>query len=300
MKKKSKLSKDHYGYWFIAPFFIAYVIFGIYPVIQTFVLGFYKYEMNMRTNQFVGMKYIIRALNDINVWKGIWVAIKYWFIGNIVVQVTALTIAAMFTYYKLKGAHFFKSSFYLPSLVSTSVIATIFSLFMGYPNGSLNQLLVKYGIIETPLIFTSMKTAVFILIVFIGWWQGFGSTSIIAGAGMTSISNELYEAAKIDGANFWQVFTKITIPLIWPTLTYMWLTGLIWGLQAFDLQFMITKGTSGGPDGVAQTIAMYIYKHGFQAGNVGYAAGISIVFFIIIVFLSGIMMFFIKRKGDKL
>lgn len=299
MLKKNTLKKDHYGYYFIAPFFIIYAIFGIYPVITTFTLGFFKYDMNMPTNQFVGLKYILRALKDIYVWKGILTALKFWFIGNIFVQFTALVIAALFTYFKIKGDHFFKSSFYLPCLVSTSVVATIFSLFMGYPDGTVNQFLMKFGILAEPRLFTSMKIMIFVLIIFIGWWMGFGSTTIIANAGMTSIPKELYEAAKIDGAGFFQTFKKITIPLIWPILTYMWLTGLIWGLQAFDLQFMITNGTSGGPDGIARTIVMYVYRHGFEVGNVGYAAGISIVFFIIIVFFSFTMMFLMKKIGDE-
>jgi multiple sugar transport system permease protein len=255
--------------------------------------------MNIPTDQFVGLKYILRALKDVNVWQGIWVALKFWFVGNLLVQITALMLAAIFTYLRIRGAHFFKSSFYLPSLVSTSVVATIFSLFIGYPDGTINQLLLKLGIIVKPQLFVYMKVVIFSLIVFLGWWMGFGGTTIIANAGMTSISPDLYEAAKIDGANFFQVFTKITIPLIWPVLTYMWLTGLIWGLQVFDIPFMITKSTAGGPDNIARTIVMYIYRHGLEVGNMGYAAGINIVFFLTIVILSFLMLFIMRKQGEQ-
>lgn len=286
---------DKWGYLFIAPFFIAYFIFGLYPAINTFRLAFYQYDMNMPTNNFVGLQYVIRALNDPLVYKGIFNAIKFWAIGTLFVQFTAILVAAVFTFFKVRGAHLFKSIFYLPSIVSSAVVATIFSLFMGYPAGFVNTLIVNWGIVDEPIYLLGNPIIIFCLVIFISWWMGYGGTSITAGAGMTSISDELYESAKIDGASFPQIFRKITIPLIWPVLTYMWMTSLIYGLQAFDIQFMLTN-SAGGPDGVAQTIAMYIYKHGFEVGNVGYSAGISIVFFIVIVILSIIMLTALQRR----
>ncbi len=286
---------ERWGYVFIAPFFIAYFIFGLYPAINTFRLAFYQYDMNIPTDTFVGLDYVIRAFQDPFVWHGIVNAIKYWAIGTIFVQITAILIAAVFTFFKLRGTHAFKSIFYLPSVVSTAVVATIFSLFMGYPAGFVNNLLVEVGFIDEPVNLLGNPIIIFCLVIFISWWMGYGGTSITAGAGMTSISDELYESAKIDGAKFGQIFRKITIPLIWPVLTYMWMTSLIYGLQAFDIQFMLTD-SSGGPNGVAQTISMYIYKHGFEVGNVGYASGVSIIFFIVILILSIIMLTILQRR----
>lgn len=289
------MKKQYYGYLFISPFFIFYLIFGLYPAITTFRLAFYQYDMNMPTDNYVGFQYITTALKDKYVWNGMLNAFKYWAVGTFLVQFTALTIAAVLTFFKVRFKHFFKSSFYLPSIVSTAVVATIFSLFMGYPSGVMNQLLMRLNVISEPQMFKTIPMVVFCVIIFISWWMGFGSTTIMVNAGMTSVGEEYYEAAIVDGANVRQIFTKITIPLIWPILTYLWLTSLIWGLQAFDIQYMITDSTAGGPNGVAQTIAMYIYRHGFEVGNVGYAAGISTVFFVVILVLSFIMFKILNR-----
>lgn len=289
---------DKWGYLFIAPFFIAYLVFGLYPALNTFRLAFFQYDMNMPTDNFVGLQYVIRAAQDPLVWHGIINAIKYWAVGTLFVQFTAILVAAVFTFFKLRFTHFFKSIFYVPSVVSTAVVATIFSLFMGYPAGFVNILLVNIGFLDEPINLLGNPVIIFCLVVFISWWMGYGSTSITAGAGMTSIGEELYESAKIDGASFRQIFSKITIPLIWPVLTYMWMTSLIYGLQAFDIQFMLTD-SSGGPNGVAQTISMYIYKHGFEVGNVGYASGVSIIFFLVIVVLSIIMLTVLQRRENK-
>lgn len=293
------MKKQYYGYLFISPFFIFYLIFGLYPAITTFRLAFYQYDMNMPTDNYVGFQYISAALKDKYVWTGMLNAFKYWAVGTLLVQLTALTVAAVLTFFKVKGKHFFKSSFYLPSIVSTAVVATIFSLFMGYPSGVMNQILMNLNVISEPQMFKTIPMVVFWVIIFISWWMGFGSTTIMVNAGMTSVGEEYYEAAIVDGATVRQIFTKITIPLIWPILTYLWLTSLIWGLQAFDIQYMITNSTSGGPDGVAQTIAMYIYRHGFEVGNVGYAAGISTVFFVMILVLSFIMFKILDKLEGK-
>ncbi len=289
---------DKWAYFFIAPFFIAYIIWGLYPALYTFALAFFQYDMNIQTDTFVGLSYISRALQDPYVWQGIFNAIKYWFFSTIFLQIIAILAAAVFTFFRLRGTEFFKRVFYLPAVVSTAVVATLFSLFMAYPAGFVNILLVDLGIVDEPIFLLGNKFILFCLVVFIAWWMGFGSTTITATAGMTSISDELYESAKIDGASFFQIFRKITIPLIWPVLTYMWMTGLIYGLQAFDIQYMLTD-SGGGPDGVAQTISMYIYRHGFELGNVGYAAAVSLIFFVVILVLSLLLLKIIKKGEGK-
>lgn len=297
-RKKRGLSKDYVGFYFVLPFFIVYLFWGLYPVIKTFMLAFFKYDAGINTGEFVGFKYIQRAIFDENVWTGIITALKLWGYQFFFELLSALFIAAIFTYQKIKGAHAFKSIFYLPNLVSTAAIATLFSLFMGFPEGVFNQIALKLNWISEPVMFQRNQFILQLVVVFIGWWMWYGRTSIVAGAGMTSISDDIYEAAKIDGATFRQIFRKITIPLIRPVLTFMMVTSLIGGIQSFDLPFMIAKTSDGGPNGILQTISMYIYKHGFEVGNVGYAAAISIILFIVLSILS-LTFYRIMNGGHK-
>lgn len=297
--KREKLEKDYIGIYFILPFFIVYLVWGLYPVIKTFILAFYKYDAGINTGEFIGLHYFQRALSDKNVWRSIFNAMKLWGYQFFFELSSALFIAAIFSYQRMKFQESFKSIFYLPNLVSTAAIATLFSLFLGFPEGVFNQIALSLNIISEPIMFDRNQVILQLVVVFIGWWMWYGRTSIVASAGMTSIPTEVYEAAKLDGANFGQIFIKITIPLIRPILTFMMVTSFIGGIQSFDLPFMVSGSTNGGPNGVVQTISMYIYQHGFETGNVGYAAAITIVLFVILSIFSLALYKFMNGGGES-
>lgn len=298
-KEKNNISKNHYGYYFIAPFFIGYFIFGLIPAVYTLLLAFFQYDNLVgQTTNFVGFEYIFRALTDPVVWSSLLNSIQFWIMGTIIGLSTSLLIAAVFSYVNIKGKQFFKTTFFIPCLVSTAAISTLVSLFISCPSGVLNTFLLNMGWIEEPVLWASNATFMVIIIVLMGWWLGFGSSAITSTAAMSSIDTEIYESARMDGAGFFKTFFKITIPLIKPILIYMVITGLIFGLQAFDLQFMMGGGSMGGSDGSLRTISMYIYQQAFEVGNIGYAAAISLVFFVIIFIFSLIALRLLTR-GDK-
>lgn len=295
-----KLNKDNFGYIFIAPFFIAYLIFGLYPAVSTLMLAFFQYDNVVgQTSNFVGLQYVGRAFVDPKVWWGIFHALEIWLYGTILTLGTALFIAAVFTYVKVRFANFFKSSFFIPAVVSTAAIATLLRLFMAYPGGLFNLVLLKFNFIDAPVVFLDNENFTFIIVIIVGWWLGFGSNTITVGAGMTSISEEIYEASKMDGANFTKIFTRITVPLMRPILVYMFLTSLIWGIQTFDIPFMLGGSASGGATGRLQTIAMYVYAQAFQSGNVGYGAAVSLILFVVILLLSAVTLRVLRVKDGE-
>lgn len=295
-KRKKSISKDHVGIYFVLPFFIVFIIFGLFPIIYTFYLMFFSFDQLGRMKDFVGFYNLSKAFSDPKVWSTMFTAIKLWGATYFFELGSALAIAAVFTYSKIKGQHFFKSAFYVPNLVSTAAAATLFSLFLGFPQGLVNQILLNLGWIAEPMNFKASAIVIPVVVIVIGWWMWFGRTSIVASAGMTSISNDIYEAAKVDGANFWQTFTKITIPLIKPILLFMIITSMIGGIQAFDIPYLLVGNTAGGPNNIVQTISMYIFQVGIQGGNYGYASAVSIILFVVIISISFAINFAMNRK----
>lgn len=288
MKYKSKRNIENTGYLFIAPFFLIFIFFGLLPILNNFYLSFFKFEMNIKTNEFVAFKYFMQAFNDERFIKSLFTTMFLWLTYYAFEITTALLLAALFTLVKIKFSHFFKSVFFVPNIVSTAAIAMLFYMFSGYPDGVFNKLLVDNGIIESPIKFLSKVGYTRFIVILIYWWMWYGRTSIVAGASMTSIQEEIYEAAKIDGANFIQTFFGITLPLIKPTLRFLLIASVIGGMQMFDIPFLITGG-GGGIKSSVLTTSIYTYIQGFGAGNFGYAAALSTLLFVLIMILSVIV-----------
>ena len=298
MKIKSKKNIENTGYLFIAPFFIIFIMFGLLPILNNVYLSFFKYEMNIKTDEFVAFKYFARALGDKRFIRSLFTTMFLWLSYYALEISSALFLAALFTFVKIRGSHFFKSAFFVPNIVSTAAIAMLFFMFSGYPDGVFNKVLVNNGIIDAPIKFLSKIGYTRLIVILIYWWMWYGRTSIIAGASMTSIQNEIYESAKIDGANFFRIFTKITIPLINPTLRFLFIASVIGGMQMFDIPFLISNGSGGIKDSVLTT-SIYTYIQGFCAGNFSYAAAMSTTLFFFIMILSIIVTLIMNRYEKR-
>lgn len=280
--------QDYKGYYFIAPFFAIFLTFNIYPILLTFYYTFTHYE-GYGTPEFIGLSNYVRIFSDsyfleafINTWK-IWGL-------NFVLQLgIALFLAALFSdlRMKIKGLGFFRAIFYLPNLITISSVAILFNIMLDWHYGSINQLLLKFGLISEPINWLSQPFTAQASVALILTWMWFGYTFIVLMAGVAGISIEYYEAALIDGANRWQTFIYITLPLLKPIMLYVMITSLIGGLQLFDLPMLLTDGL-GQPEGSLNTMVLYLYNQAFRYNNYGYAATIAYVLFIITVIFSGI------------
>lgn len=280
---------DYKGYYFIAPFFAIFLVFNIYPVLLTFYYTFTHYE-GYGEPLFIGLDNYIRIFTDtyfleafVNTWK-IWGF-------NFALQLgIALFLAALFSdlRFRIKGIGFFRAVFYLPNLITVSSVAILFNIMLDWQYGSVNQFLMKIGLISDPINwlnqpFTSQASVALILT-----WMWFGYTFIVLMAGVSGISKEYYEAALIDGANRLQTFLYITLPLLKPIMLYVMITSLIGGLQLFDLPMLLTDGL-GAPEGSLNTMVLYLYNQAFRYNNYGYAATIAYMLFLITVIFSAIV-----------
>lgn len=292
--------KNFYGYMFIAPFVIGFLVFGLYPIYNTFSLSFTDYTLMSRSGDFVGWKNFERLFADdffVTAVKNTWLIWMLNFIPQIGV---ALLLSVWFTNSRLnlKGVGIWRALFFLPNLLMPAVVASLFFALFAY-YGPVNQLMVRSDLLPEAMHFLEDATTARGLVVFIQWWTWFGQTVIIVMAGMTSIPIPLYEAAMVDGATSSQMFWRITMPLLRPILIYIFVTSLVGGMQMFDIPFLLTDGR-GGPTRAILTnnILMYM-KFGSSKGHIGAAASVGILIFLMTSICALGIFYFMRERNTS-
>ncbi len=294
----SKASRNYYGYFFVAPFILGFLLFGLYPVYNTLYLSFTDATLMTGTANWVGLKNFTRLFADDffmtavrNTWR-IWIL-------NFVPQIgLAMLISVWFTNSRLriKFVGTWRALFYLPNLLMpASISALFFSLFSFY--GPVNQVLVRADIIPEAIEFIRSEEWMRGLVIFIQWWMWFGQTIIILMAGMTSISVHLYEAALVDGASSFQMFRYITLPLLKSVLVFIFVTSLVGGMQMFDIPYLLTDGR-GSPNSSIMTnnILMYM-RFRSSKGHIGAASTVGVMVFIMTT-VCALLIFYLLRDKD--
>lgn len=299
VKKIKKKNINNVAYMFVLPFVVVFLIFSVYPVIRTLQLSFTNYK-GYGDPIFVGLANYKRVLSDKFFWRAMANTLRIW-IPNIIVQLGIaflLTIIFSDMKYRVKGLSIFRALFYLPNLIAATSVAFLFKTFLDWRFGTFNQILMKIGLVSSPIDWLGSSSTAPYVVAIISAWMWFGNSFIILMAGVQGISKDYFDAARIDGAGRWKVFSKITLPLLRPILLYVAITSMIGGIQMFDLPFLISDGTTGSPSGILQTAIMYMYKFGFEAYQVGYASSVAYVIFMFILVLS-IMQFKLYRREDE-
>ena len=294
-KKKKSIDYGKWGYIFILPFFVAYIIFSLIPLIDTVRYSFFEYYRSGIKEvgpNFIGMANYVSLLHSDMLKYGVNTLIL-WVIGFIPQIVIALVLAAWFTDVRLKirGQQFFKVVIYLPNLIMASAFALLF-FTMFSTNGPINSILMSIGILKKPVDFLGSVIGTRSLIGFMNFLMWFGNTTIILMAAIMGVDPCLFEAARIDGANSRQIFGKITLPLIKPILAYTLITSLIGGIQMFDVPQILTNG-QGNPNRTSMTLIMFLNSH-LKSKNYGMAGALSVYLFIV----SAILCFFVYRMTN--
>ena len=291
---KKKRNVNNMAYLFVLPFVIVFLIFNVYPVLRTLFLSFTDYR-GFGEATWNGIANYKRVIGDKFFWRSLWNTVKMWGV-NIVLQLGLaflLTMVFSDVKYKMRGLGFFRAVFYLPNLISATSVAFLFKTLLDWKYGSFNQMLMSLGLIDQQINWLGSTSTAPGVISVVQTWMWFGNSFIMLMAGVQGISRDYFEAAAIDGAGRWTTFVKITLPLLKPIMLYVFITSLIGGLQLFDLPFLIngvSGGTAGNPSGSLQTTIMYLYKFGFETGQVGYASAIAYTLFAIILIVSLIQM----------
>ena len=210
-------------------------------------------------------------------WIALWNTV-YFALGSLLLQLPiALFLALLLSKSNLRGRNWFRLIFFFPVLISGVFIAILFYVIYDRRYGLVNEFLGR------EISWLQDPDLVMPAIILAGVWRWAGFNMIYFIAGLQSIPKELYEAAAIDGAGPWQTFRYITIPALKPVLAFVVITSVIGSFQLFDLPYVLTEG---GPGNASITIVMYLYRHGFEFINLGYASTIGWVLAVIIGLVS--------------
>lgn len=298
-KKSSSVRYTKWGYIFLIPFFLVFIVFSLIPLISTIYNSFFEnYRSGLTTigPHFVGLDNYIKLFKEYDILKYTSNTILIWLLGFIPQIIVSITLAAWFTdlRLKLKGKGFFKTVMYMPGLIMAAAFSMLFfSIFSDA--GPINDILMDLHIIKEPFRFLSNVAGTRGLIALMNFLMWFGNTTIILMAGIMSIDVSLFEAAEVDGASSFQIFRKVTIPQLKPMLVYVLITSLIGGLQMFDVPQVLTNG-KGTPNNTSMTLIMFLNKHLFSY-NYGMGGSLSVILFILTFSLSLLVFFtFIKKK----
>lgn len=286
-KPKKMRNYNLVAYPMVLPFVVVFLIFSVYPVFRTLQLSFTNYK-GYGDAVFIGFANYVRVFKDKYFWQAFFNTLNIWIL-NIVLQLGlafALTIVFNDMKYRIRGLSIFRAVFYLPNLISCASIAFLFKTLLDWKFGTFNQVLQALHLTKQPINWLGNEHIAPYTVSVINAWMWFGNSFLMLMAGVQGINRDYYEAASIDGAGRWKLFTKITLPLLKPIMIYVAITSLIGGLQMFDMPHLISQGNAYIHDGPLQTMVMYLYKFGFQVNQVGYGSAIAYVLFAIILVVS--------------
>ena len=307
-KKKKKISYGKYGYFFIAPFFITYLLFQLWPLINTFyysTLSYYK-RNGREFVDFAGIQNFLNVLGlaagerpyALSYLKNTLIMWGFNFVPQILVS---LLLAVWLTdqKVKVKGTGAVKVIVYLPSIITAASVSVLFkALFSQY--GPITQTLKDWGVIAKNFDFMSSVAGSRGLISGILWWMWFGNTTLLLISGVIGIDPGLFEAADIDGATGFEKFRYITLPLLKPIMLYTLVTSAIGGLQMYDIPALFNvpeTGLVGLPDDKTTTMAMYIMR--LYNSDVGKAAAVSVILFAVTLIVSLILFASMSDKDER-
>ena len=302
MKRKS-ISYAKWGYFFIAPFFIVYAIFQLWPLITTIYNSFFE-------NYRIGLQQVgpnpIGLQNYIDFFTGakgtpvmelVSNTVIMWLLGFIPQLAVSLLFAYWFTNKRLdlKCTSVFKSIIYMPNLIMASAFSLlIFALFSNTETAPVNNLLLSIGATTEKIDFFADVWTSRGIIAFMNFLMWFGNTTIMLMAAMMGVDESLVEAADIDGCTPGQIFWKITMPLIRPILVYVFITSLVGGLQMFDVPQVISRGV-GSPFGTTKTLIMFLNEN-LYSKNYGAAGAISVILFVVCAIFSLVVYYFFTDR----
>ncbi len=301
---RSRVDYSRYGYYFVAPFIIAFCIFQLYSIIFTFRVSFSNMANWKMDYIFTGIANYIQLLDfrtaaGQSFWSSLGNTFIIWGFNFVPQIVLALLLAHWFTSRRMR-LHFqggYKVLIFLPNTITAATIAVLFYSMFNYPVAPINTLLHQLGLMATPYEFYRDVTISRGIISFIQFWMWYGNTMIILTAGILGINPALFEAGMVDGCTSGQMFRKITLPLLRPILLYNLVTSLIGGLQMFDIPHLLTQGN---PNNTTNTVARFIYNQAFTGTyNFNTASAASVILLFIIILLSGLLFFIMKDRSDK-
>ncbi len=283
VKPSGKFWKENKGLLFILPWLIGFLVFKGYPFLSSLIYSFSDESLFEGISRWGVFNYI-KIFTDRKIKAGFMTTFKYSFMTVPLKLVFALFIAYILNF-KIKGVKMFRTVYYIPSILGSSVAIAVLWKAIFKDDGIVNMILGFFGVAGPHWL--SNKTAALFIICLLRVWQ-FGSTMVIFLAALKGVSPDLYEAASLDGAGKWRQFFTITVPLITPVIFYNLVTQLVQAFQEFNGPYIITQG---GPRGATTLVSLLIYNNAFKKYDMGLASAQAWVLFIILMIFTAILQY---------
>lgn len=291
MKKlRAWIDQEHISAWFyIMPAFLLLILFVYYPTLRLIIDSFFEWD-GMGARTYVGVDNYSSLLSDQEFWQTIKNSFVF-IIGSVPVGMAVALAMALLIQKHLVGRGWFRTIFFAPVVTSLVAAGLIFVWLLNHDFGVLNILLSKVGLKKIPWLVNEKYAMLSVILMTI--WKDAGFNMILFLAGLNNISESYYEAARIDGAGSWQMFWKITWPLLMPTTFFILVVRIIFSFRTFEQIYAMTKG---GPFGSTTVFVYYIYEKAFKYFEMGYASAATVLLLIIVLFLTYIQFKVIKNE----
>ena len=280
------------GWSFILPNFLGFALLTLVPVIALFYISFTNWNV-FGVAHWIGLDNFQRLLGDAT-FKTAFVNTLYYAVMHIPLTLVVSLGIALLLNTKLRGVAFFRTAAFFPYITSIVAIAMVWNLMFSPDYGPINQILRFMGIAHPPGWLTSPQWAMPAVVV-ISTWRDMGYYMILFLAGLQTVPRELYEAARMDGANAWQRFVNVTIPCLRPTTFFVTVMLTINSFKIFDLILVMTKG---GPGISTMVLSQFIWRKGFEENQFGYASAASVVLFLLCIVVT-ILQFLWNKRGNR-
>ncbi|OIJ12332.1 hypothetical protein BKP35_10720 [Anaerobacillus arseniciselenatis] len=280
------------GLLFILPALLVLCVVVFYPLTWTFWLSLQeKILISPVNDQFVGLAHFQKIFTDANLWKYIWITLVFT-ISSVAIKVVFGMIGALLLHQNYPGTKVYWSLFTIPWLIPSVVAALIWRWMLHEQFGIINQVLISIGVIDTQIPWLSREFLSLVSVIVVDAWVGLPFMIIVCLAGLKTIPEQWYEAAKVDGANSLQQFSNITLPSMKTILLVMGTLSFIGTFNSFNIIYTMT---GGGPINATNTLVIYIYRTAFTQYNFGLASALAVITFMII----SIIVIYYRRLLDR-
>jgi cellobiose transport system permease protein len=284
-------------YAYVAPFFVIFIAFGLFPIAYTAYVSLTDRNLLNPVTHFIGLQNYTQLLHDSYFWNAVENTLGIWVISTVPQLVLALAIAHLLNT-QLHARTLFRMCVILPQVTSLVAVALIFSQLFGHDYGLVNYVLGLFGIHH--VYWEAGRLSSWVALSVMVTWRWTGYNALIYLAAMQAIPDDLYEAAAIDGARPFRQFLHVTVPMLRPTIIFTVIVSTIGGLQLFTEPYLfqpLKQGATGGSDRQYQTVAMYLYEKAFASTEFkfGYASAVAWCLFLLIAVISAVNFFIVRR-----
>lgn len=282
------------GRMFLAPSMTIFALFVFIPLIASFVFSLLKTNLMFKNMTFVGLANYTKMFSDERFWNALGNTV-YYTVCVVPLQVILSLLAAVALKQQTRFNNFLKSVYFLPAICSMTVISIVWSFLLNKDISIIGYYLNQIGI-HMPDLLNSPKYAM-PTVIGVGLWKNLGFNMVILIAGLQGISDTYYEAAELDGASPWVKLTRITVPMLMPTLTFVTVNSVISSFQIFDQVYVMTQG---GPLFKTETVVQYIYNNAINKSDIGYASAVAVVMLLLTLSVSLLLFKYMRQDEDQL